>query len=157
MVAAHRRHLGPADRFFSVDEYGPVSIRQRGGRRRVRRGEYPTIPQYQQSQGRLIITAALELSTNQITHFFSNKKDTEEMIALLKVLIERYAGIKAKYERKHLGTDRLRFRFEFDTGGSHVLSPALRSEVRSCVQNCGLAATWFTEHDQRTALQRSMT
>jgi transposase len=91
------RRLGPADRFFSVDEYGPVSIRQRGGRRRVRRGEYPTIPQYQQSQGRLIITAALELSTNQITHFFSNKKDTEEMIALLKVLIERYAGCRRIY------------------------------------------------------------
>jgi hypothetical protein len=30
-------------------------------------------------------------------------------------LVERYAGIKAKYERKHLGTDRLRFRFEFDS------------------------------------------
>jgi hypothetical protein len=30
-------------------------------------------------------------------------------------LVERYAGIKAKYERKHVGTDRLRFRFEFDS------------------------------------------
>jgi hypothetical protein len=30
-------------------------------------------------------------------------------------LIERYAGIKVKYERKRLGTDRLRFRFEFDS------------------------------------------
>jgi hypothetical protein len=30
-------------------------------------------------------------------------------------LVERYAGIKAKYERKRLGTDRLRFRFEFDS------------------------------------------
>jgi hypothetical protein len=30
-------------------------------------------------------------------------------------LIERFAGIKAKYERKHLGTDRLRLRFEFDS------------------------------------------
>ena len=29
--------------------------------------------------------------------------------------IERFAGIKAKYERKHIGTDRLRFKFEFDS------------------------------------------
>ena len=46
------RRLGPNDRFFSVDEYGPFSVRQHGGRRRVRRGEYPTIPQYQSSKGR---------------------------------------------------------------------------------------------------------
>lgn len=31
------------------------------------------------------------------------------------VMIERFAGIKAKYERKHLGTDRVRLRFEFDS------------------------------------------
>jgi hypothetical protein len=30
-------------------------------------------------------------------------------------LVERYAGIKARYERKHVGTDRLRFHFEFDS------------------------------------------
>jgi outer membrane protein assembly factor BamA len=30
-------------------------------------------------------------------------------------LVERYAGIRAKFERKHLGTDRLGFKFEFDS------------------------------------------
>jgi hypothetical protein len=30
-------------------------------------------------------------------------------------MIERFAGIKAKYERKHLGSDRVRLRFEFDS------------------------------------------
>jgi hypothetical protein len=30
-------------------------------------------------------------------------------------LVERFAGIKAKFERKRVGTDRLRFRFEFDS------------------------------------------
>jgi hypothetical protein len=30
-------------------------------------------------------------------------------------MIERFAGIKARYERKHVGTDRLRFHFEFDS------------------------------------------
>src|SRR6185295_9606897 len=44
------RRLGPADRFFSIDEYGPFSVKERGGRRRVRKGEYPTVPQYQKSK-----------------------------------------------------------------------------------------------------------
>jgi hypothetical protein len=30
-------------------------------------------------------------------------------------MVERFAGIKARYERKHVGTDRLRFHFEFDS------------------------------------------
>jgi transposase len=91
------RRLGPNDRFFSVDEYGPFSVRQRGGRRRVRRGEYPTIPQYQISKGRLVVTAALELSTNQVTHFYSDKKNTEEMITLLRLLLRQYSGCRRIY------------------------------------------------------------
>ena len=42
-------------------------------------------------------------------------KFTFGMISDDDALIERFAGIRAKYERKHLGTDRLRFRFEFDS------------------------------------------
>ncbi len=87
------RRLGPTDQFFSVDEYGPFSVREHGGRRRVRRGEYPTISQYQQSLGYLIVTAALELSTNQVTHFFSKKKDTEEMITLMYTLNSEIFGL----------------------------------------------------------------
>jgi len=30
-------------------------------------------------------------------------------------LVERYTGIRTRYENRHLGTDRVRFRFEFDT------------------------------------------
>jgi transposase/transposase-like protein len=91
------RRLGPDDRFFSVDEYGPVSIKRHGGRLRVRRGEYPTIPQYQSSMGWLIVTAALELSKNQVTHFYSEKKDTEEMIRLLRCLLNQYTGCRRVY------------------------------------------------------------
>jgi len=91
------RRLGPADRFFSIDEYGPVSVRQRGGRRRVRRGEKPTVPQYQDSKGHLIVTAALEMSSNQITHFYSERKDTDEMIKLLHVLSEQYGDCGRLY------------------------------------------------------------
>lgn len=77
-------------RFFSIDEFGPVSIKHRGGRRLVGPGEYPTVPQYQHSKGWLIVTAALELSTNQVTHFYSRDKNTQEMIKLLDVLLKQY-------------------------------------------------------------------
>ena len=35
----------------------------------------------------MIITAALELSGNQVTHFYSAKKNTREMIRMMDVLI----------------------------------------------------------------------
>ena len=89
--------LGPQDRFFSIDEFGPLSVRSKGGRQLVRAGEYPTIPQYQKSKGCLIITAALELSTNQITHFYSKKKDTAEMIKLMDILLGQYHGCRTLY------------------------------------------------------------
>jgi DDE superfamily endonuclease len=40
----------------------------------------------------LIATAALELSTNQVSHFYSEKKNTDEMIRLLELLISQYRG-----------------------------------------------------------------
>jgi hypothetical protein len=48
------------------------------------------IPQFQKSKGSLICTAALELSTNQVIHFYSSKKNTDEMIRLLEILISKY-------------------------------------------------------------------
>jgi transposase len=57
--------------FFSIDEFGPFSVRAQGGRALVGPSEIPTVPQYQKSKGSLIMTAALELSRNQITHFYS--------------------------------------------------------------------------------------
>lgn len=83
-------NLRATERFFSIDEFGPVAVKKQGGRRPVGPGEYPTIPQIQQSKGSIILTAALELSTNQVTHFYSSGKNTEEMIKLLDLLIEKY-------------------------------------------------------------------
>ena len=40
----------------------------------------------------MIATAALELSTNQVSHFYSEKKNTDEMIRLLELLISQYRG-----------------------------------------------------------------
>lgn len=89
--------LQPDEKFFSVDEYGPFSIKMKGGRSIVKRGETKTFPQFQHSKGCLICTAALELSKNQVTHFYSRKKDTEEMIKLIDVLCQRYYDQRKLY------------------------------------------------------------
>ncbi|MDP9078889.1 MAG: transposase [Bacteroidota bacterium] len=82
-------NLGENEKFFSVDEYGHFSVKMRGGTTITRKGEQKVIPQLQHSKGFLLV-AALELSTNQLTHFYSRKKDTEEMIRLLEVLLIQY-------------------------------------------------------------------
>lgn len=85
-------NLKKTERFFSIDEFGPVAVKQHGGRRLVAPGEHPTVPQIQVSKGVLLLTAALELTTNQITHFYSNGKNSEEMIRLVDLLIQRYGA-----------------------------------------------------------------
>ena len=61
--------LGKNDRFCSIDEFGPFAVKIKGGKRLVGPNEYPQVPQFQKSKGWLIVTAALELSQNQVTHF----------------------------------------------------------------------------------------
>lgn len=89
--------LKPNEKFFSVDEFGPFAIKIQGGRSYVKKGEIKTYPQRQFSKEKLICTAALELSENQVTHFYSDKKDTEEMIRLLDLLVQRYSGQEKVY------------------------------------------------------------
>jgi hypothetical protein len=43
------------------------------------------------------MTAALELSGNQVTHFYSTKKNTAEMIRMMDVLIEKYGDRRKLY------------------------------------------------------------
>ena len=90
-------NLGPNERFFSIDEFGPFAITIRGGRKLVAPGEEYTVPQWQKSKGSLIVTAALELSTNQVTHFYSKRKNTDEMIRLMDVLVKENAGMQTIY------------------------------------------------------------
>jgi transposase-like protein/transposase len=85
------------DGFFSIDEYGPFAVKRREGRQLVAPGEIATVPQWQRSKGILIMTAALELSTNQVTHFYSEKKNTQEMIKLLEILLERNRHLSRIY------------------------------------------------------------
>ena len=44
----------------------------------------------QQSKGSIIVTAAIELSSNQITYFYSLKKNTDEMIRMMEALVAEY-------------------------------------------------------------------
>jgi transposase len=83
-------NLGPKERFFSIDEFGSFAVKMQGGISLVLREQAKTIPQWQKSKGSLIITGALELSTNQITHFYSEKKNTDEMIKLMEILLKNY-------------------------------------------------------------------
>jgi hypothetical protein len=82
--------LKSTERFFSIDEYGPFAIKMKAGRSLVAPDVYPSVPQWQASKGWLILTAALELSTNQVTHFYSLAKNTNEMIRMIGVLVEQY-------------------------------------------------------------------
>ena len=86
--------LGPDEKFFSIDEFGPFSVKMQGGKSLMPKGQRRTVPQWQRSKGQLLITAALELSTNQITHFYSTKKNTGEMIKLLMKLLRQYPDEK---------------------------------------------------------------
>ena len=90
-------NLQPDEAFFSIDEYGPFAIKAKPGRTLAAPGVQPTVPQWQKSRGCLIITAALELSGNQVTHFYSAKKNTTEMICMMDVLIDRYSDRRKLY------------------------------------------------------------
>jgi transposase len=90
-------NLQPDEAFFSIDEYGPFAIKTKPGRTLVPPGIQPTVPQWQKSRGCMIMTAALDLSGNQVTHFYSAKKNTGEMIRMMDVLINRYAEHRKLY------------------------------------------------------------
>ncbi len=83
--------------FCSVDEYGPFAIKMKGGKKRVAPGEQYVVPQWQRSKGWMILTAALELKKNQITHFYSRKKDTNEMIRMTDTLRSQYRSCRIVY------------------------------------------------------------
>jgi transposase len=83
--------------FFSIDEYGPFAIKQKGGVKQVAPGEQYVVSQWQKSKGWMILTAALELSRNQVSHFYSRKKNTAEMIKMADVLRTQYRTCSTIY------------------------------------------------------------
>jgi transposase len=83
-------NLKPDEAFFSVDEFGPFAVKAQPGWALVSPSVKRLVPQWQQSKGYLIVTAALELSSNQVTHFYSEKKNTDEMIRMMELLVHQY-------------------------------------------------------------------
>ncbi|MBR0708638.1 IS630 family transposase [Bradyrhizobium liaoningense] len=83
-------NLAPDEAFFSIDEFGPFAVKHQPGRSLTAPGERPLVQQWQKSRGTVTLTAAIELSSNQVTHFYSEKKNTAEMIRMMKVLLDKY-------------------------------------------------------------------
>lgn len=90
-------NLGDDERFFSVDEYGPFAVKAKAGRLLAGPDDHPSVAQWQKSKGWLILTAAVELSQNRVTHFYSRSKNTTEMIRLATMLLEEYAVMRTLY------------------------------------------------------------
>jgi hypothetical protein len=89
--------LCPDEAFFSIDEFGPFAVKMQPGRALCPPDKQRVVPQWQKSRGCLIMTTALELSGNQVTHFYSFKKNTAEMIRMMEVLVERYRDRRKLY------------------------------------------------------------
>ncbi len=89
--------LGEDEAFFSIDEYGPFAVKKKGGVKRVAPRQEYVVPQWQKSKGWMILTAALELSRNQVTHFYSLAKNTEEMIKMADLLRAQYRTCRTIY------------------------------------------------------------
>jgi transposase len=89
--------LRPDEAFFSIDEYGPFAVKMKPGLTLTAPGEQRIVPQWQKSRGCLLMTAALELSGNQVTHFYSAKKNTAEMIRMMEVLVGQYRDRRKLY------------------------------------------------------------
>jgi transposase len=107
--------LGPDEAFFSIDEFGPFAVKMKPGRMLDPPGKHRTVPQWQKSKGCLILTAALDLSSNQVTHFYSARKNTAEMIRMMDLLVERYC-------------DRRRIYLSWDAASWHI-SKKLRQRI----------------------------
>jgi hypothetical protein len=85
------------NRFSPSTNTDRFSLKLVKGLRLVGPHDVPSVPQWQKTRGSLIITAAVELKTNQITHFYSDKKNTQEMIVMIDCLRKKHAGQKTLF------------------------------------------------------------
>lgn len=96
-VQAILSNLAPDEAFFSIDEFGPFAVKMNQGLMLDPPGPHRVVPQWQKSKGCMIMTAALELSGNQVTHFYSERKNTTEMIRMMDVLLDKYSDRRTLY------------------------------------------------------------
>jgi transposase len=89
--------LASDEAFFSIDEYGPFALKDQPGRALTAPGEQRLVQQWQRSRGSITLTAAIELASNQVIHFYSEKKNTTEMLRMMNVLVDRYKDRRRIY------------------------------------------------------------
>ena len=65
-----RPQLRPDEAFFSIDGFGPFAVKMKPGLALRAPDGQRVVPQWQKSHGCLIMTAALELSSNQVTRVY---------------------------------------------------------------------------------------
>ena len=78
------------EELFFIDELGPLQVKRYGGRSYTPKKEIPTHPQNQRSKGSITLYGALSATTNQVTWFYGNTKDSMGMIDLVEVLFNQY-------------------------------------------------------------------
>src|SRR5262249_22846784 len=90
-------NLASDEAFFSIDEYGPFALKDQPGRSLTAPGEQRLVQQWQRSPGAATLPAAIDLPTNQFPHFYSEKKNTAEMLRMMNVLIDQYRDRRRIY------------------------------------------------------------
>ncbi len=80
--------LATGEMFFFLDEWGPVQVRQRGGK--AYRTDHATIPRHQVSRGNVSLIAALSATTNHVTWHFLDSKDSHAMMDMVEILYNQY-------------------------------------------------------------------
>jgi transposase len=75
---------------FFIDELGPLQVRRYGGRCYTPRRQTPSHPQNQRSKGSITIYGALSATTNEVTWFYGNTKDSAGMFDLAEILFNQY-------------------------------------------------------------------
>jgi transposase len=75
---------------FFIDELGPLQVKRYGGRCYTPRGSTPTHPQNQRTKGSITLYGALSATTNQVTWFYRNTKDSAGMIDLVEIVYNQH-------------------------------------------------------------------
>jgi hypothetical protein len=82
--------LKPDEDLFFVDELGPLQVKRYGGRSYTPKKTILSYPQRQQSKGSITLYGALSASTNQVTWFYGESKDSMGIIDLTEILFNQY-------------------------------------------------------------------
>jgi hypothetical protein len=117
--------------FFSIDEFGPFAVKMRGVR---------TVPQWQKSKGSPIVSAALELSTNQVVHFYSERKNSGETIKLVGSVVDAQTAIPRYFEERNAAFSRHRV-VQVERFGERSVCPA-RLRTLTTVRIPGISADY---------------